>query len=129
MLIIGEGGRMSGASEAQRVQSLAADLGRIVEDAAPTPEELAAAPLLDAWAVSARPSMCLIGSVTGHPLLDGPMIRTSELWAFAPTLGWVRTLSRFYRLGAPRALMHGGPVDVGPARASVDASAAGRERA
>jgi len=29
------------------------------------------------------------------------MITTTDLWMFAPDLGWARTLSRFYRLGTP----------------------------
>ena len=44
---------------------------------------------------------CLLGDIQGHPLLRGPRIETSELWAFAPELGWARTMSRFYRLGRP----------------------------
>src|SRR5689334_3087920 len=67
MLIIGEGGHVSGdgAREAGRLEALAADLRRFGGGVAPSPEELAAAPLLEAWAVSARQVLCLVGTVKG----------------------------------------------------------------
>ncbi|MBC9179484.1 DUF6634 family protein [Pseudoroseomonas ludipueritiae] len=92
-------------AEASRLEALAADLRRLAASGTPSVEELSEAPLLEAWAVTSRPVMCLVGAVTGHPLLDSPFCRTSDLWAFAPTLGWARTLNRLYRLGAPRAPM------------------------
>ncbi|WP_149536747.1 DUF6634 family protein [Siccirubricoccus phaeus] len=109
MIVIGEGGRVSGDAdgEAARLEALAADLRRFGSLAAPSPEELSAAPLLEAWAVSVRPVVCLVGMVTGHPRLRGPRCQTSDVWAFAPALGWARTLNRLYRLGAPNA---GSPV-------------------
>jgi hypothetical protein len=43
----------------------------------------------------------LIGEVSDHPLLgDRPAI-TSPLWAADPDGRWIRTTSRFYRLGEP----------------------------
>ena len=107
MLIIGERGTVRGdvEAEASRLEALAADLRRLAAAGMPSAAELSEAPLLEGWAVTSRPVMCLVGAVTGHPLLDGPFCRTSDLWAFAPTVGWARTLNRLYRLGAPRAPM------------------------
>ena len=106
MLIIGERGTVRGdvEAEASRLETLAADLRRLAATGMPS-AELSEAPLLEGWAVTSRPVLCLVGAVTGHPLLDGPFCRTSDLWAFAPTVGWARTLNRLYRLGAPRAPM------------------------
>ena len=87
------------ASEIARLEALLADLERIGSGNLPTPAELAQAPLLDPFGFGTRELPCLIGGNHGHPLLCGPVIKTTELWAFAPALGWARTLSRFYRLG------------------------------
>lgn len=72
-------------------------------DAGPSRLELATAPVLQHW----RPFRTLHGGtvlggyVSGHPVLrDGP-IRTSGLLSLCPTGRWARTVSRWYRLGAP----------------------------
>lgn len=45
-----------------------------------------------------RPS--LFGTVMGHPIIeDGRNVCTSELVALDRESGWVRTRSRYYRLG------------------------------
>jgi hypothetical protein len=84
-----------------RLESLLIDLKRIADGSGPTPDDLASAPLLDQYVVSMRSAPCLIGRPSGHPILRGDVIATSELWAMAPERGWARTLSRFYRLGRP----------------------------
>ncbi|SDD49272.1 DUF6634 family protein [Belnapia rosea] len=119
MIIIGEGGHVSGdvEAEARRLEALAADMRRFGAPTPPSVEELAAAPLLEAWSVSARPTLCLVGMVTGHPELRGPRCQTSDLWAFAPVLGWARTLNRLYRLGAPHARHPVVPMREAPDRA------------
>lgn len=120
MLIAGEGGISSGNTEAKlaQIEALAADLRRILDcGAGPTPEQLAAAPLLDAWSVGARPIMCLVGTMARHPDARPRRHITFGMLAFAPTLGWARTLDGLYRLGVPRALSMGGPVEV-PSSAS-----------
>lgn len=58
------------------------------------------APRLDNWHFAVLFSPCLVGEVTGHPLLgDRPRIHTSQLMFLDLDQGWVRTWSRFYRLG------------------------------
>ena len=84
-----------------RLERLAVDLRRIARREAPTSTELGSAPLVDNWVLDPRPHVCLVGDLYGHPILRGPMVRTTEVWAIAPAQGWARTLSRFYRLGRP----------------------------
>jgi hypothetical protein len=43
----------------------------------------------------------LIGHVTGHPVHGDRAVVTSPVWFADPEGTWVRTLSRFYRLGPP----------------------------
>ena len=85
-----------------RVERLAADLDVIAQGELPSEQDLSSAPFIDAWTVAFRPVPCLIGICGNHPRLNGPMVTTTDLWVFAPDLGWARTLSRFYRLGTPR---------------------------
>ena len=97
--------------ELRRLLGLCRDLDRLRHGLAPTVDEMSAAPLLDCWSVSVRPATCLVGAVSGHPNLRGPLVRTSDLWAINPARGWARTLSRFYRLGIPGGAVlapHGG---------------------
>ena len=84
-----------------RCDRLLSDLKAIREGAGPTEAELAAAPLIDQFSKVYEPVPCLTGFIHGHPgLPDGPG-RTSDLWVVAPEQGWVRTISRYYRLGQP----------------------------
>lgn len=67
----------------------------------PSPEVLADAPVLRDWAAALEPSgvPCLVGTVTGHSMLeDGRRICTSMLIALDPGGTWARTWSRWYRL-------------------------------
>ena len=66
--------------------------------------ELAAAPVITNWRLMLDFHVCLRGDVVAHPLLSGNRrIMTSELIVDARDLGWMRTFSRFYRLGKPMA--------------------------
>lgn len=78
-------------------------LERIRKGEAPTPEDLAGAPLLEGWCIVVdTPFPVLQGVVTGHPRLpDGHMIATSPLLWLAPDATAARTVSRWYRLGVP----------------------------
>lgn len=71
-------------------------------EAGPSPDTLAAAPLLHLWSsVLIGADLCLAGEATGHPHLPDGIITTSMLLALAPDLTWARTFSRFYRLALP----------------------------
>jgi hypothetical protein len=78
-------------------------LARIEKGESPTPEELAAAPLLEFWCVVVDPPFPVLqGVVTGHPhLADGATVGTSPLLWLADDRSAARTLSRYYRLGVP----------------------------
>lgn len=112
MILVTEAGARIGAAnrEIERLSTLIADLRRIAAGDLPTEADLRDALFLDHWAVAARPVHCLVGRVVGHPTLTGPTVRTSDIWAIAPTLGWARTLSRTYALGRP----HPSPLSVRP---------------
>ena len=82
-----------------RVEQLAADLELIARGEFPSDQNLSSAPVIDAWMVALRPVPCLIGTCSNHPRLNGPVVTTTDLWVFAPDLGWAKTLPRFCRLG------------------------------
>lgn len=82
-----------------RLKDLLVALEGIGSGLAPSTSELDEAPIIDHWVEATRPQLCLAGQIYGHPTVRGPLGITSEVWAMAPELGWVRTYSRFYRLG------------------------------
>ncbi|UYQ73399.1 hypothetical protein OF122_06465 [Pelagibacterium flavum] len=65
----------------------------------PTSEQLADAPLLDAWADSEMGGNRICGFVEGHPTIDDGPCTTSAVIYFAEDYSWCRTISRYYRLG------------------------------
>jgi hypothetical protein len=87
-------------AEIARLKLLIADLEAIAEGSYPSAESLSAAPLLHPWRFGTRELPCLVGSNTGHPVLRGPIIETTDLRAVSADFAWARTLSRLYRLGA-----------------------------
>lgn len=70
-------------------------------EAGPSKSEISDAPFLDDWGAAkyGPTSVCLFGVVSGHPVLNDGLIITSKLIAIYELLGWVRTASRWYRLG------------------------------
>ncbi len=61
------------------------------------------APVLEQWLpVLSAEGVHLAGHVTGHPIHRNSFVMTTALWFADPDGTWVRTLSRFYCLGAPR---------------------------
>jgi hypothetical protein len=70
-------------------------------DITPTDDDLAAAPFLDNWHIGnfSLLGYRVIGIVTGHPTIDDGDINTSTPLHADLDRGWLRTRSRFYRLG------------------------------
>src|SRR3546814_3225616 len=91
----------------ERLRDAKAALALIRRGELPTAAELAAAPRLDFWSVVTDGRFIgLAGVVTGHPNLHhGDYIRTSNLLWIAEDRTAARTVSRFYRLGAPADLL------------------------
>lgn len=67
----------------------------------PDAETLATAPLLEHWYVdSVAPGVFrLKGVVSGHPRIGDGWCTTGPVVAVADDRAWVKTLSRYYRLG------------------------------
>lgn len=61
--------------------------------------ELDGVPTLHNWSPTHRHVNALNGFVEGHPILGHRFATTSEIYAIDLERRWVRTLSRFYRLG------------------------------
>jgi hypothetical protein len=89
---------------ADNLRILADDLEALAFCAQPETAVLKAAPILDDYMSALAPTPALIGRVSGHNVLPGQerVIHTSALWVVDEAHGWARTLSRYYRLGAPR---------------------------
>lgn len=98
-VVTGIGVISAGASqEIERLRLLADDLERIEQGELPTTQDLATAPLLENYQIGGRTVPALVGDVHGHPRIGTTVATTTTLWAYAPSLGWARTQSRFYRL-------------------------------
>lgn len=87
-----------------RLRRLVVDIEALAHGRHPSPAVLSQAPILENWALAVHPVPCLTGQFLGHPTIrSGRSGRTSDLWVHAPGLSYARTLSRWYRLGAPAA--------------------------
>lgn len=87
---------------ARRLRALADDCERLELGRSVSPIMLQKAPLLEGWMPAVtHEGVKLIGHATGHPVHGDRAVMTTPLWFADPDGGWVRTLSRFYRLGAP----------------------------
>jgi hypothetical protein len=85
---------------AEKLRSLADDIERIRAGRAPVEADLAKAPLIVDWRPVISPvGLRLFGFVAGHPRLGNISAMTSQIWAAGADDTWIRTLSRFYRLG------------------------------
>ncbi|MDJ1465795.1 DUF6634 family protein [Nitratireductor sp. GZWM139] len=84
----------------QRFKALVADMEAVQQQKMQKalPE---GAPILEQWALTCRPVLCLTGLSTGHPRLVGKdrSIITSDLQLVSADQAWARTTSRWYRLG------------------------------
>jgi hypothetical protein len=86
----------------EKLRILADDLERIRIGSAPVAADLSKAPLMTDWRPVISPlGLRLMGFVAGHPRLGNTHAMTSQVWAAGPDGAWIRTLSRFYRLGFP----------------------------
>lgn len=71
----------------------------------PTPEQLTDAPRLDGWWIEHIGGYLRArGDVSGHPDISDPFVTTSPVLGLDRAGGWLRTVSRFYRLGPPLVL-------------------------
>ena len=87
---------------AEKLRTLADDLEQIRVGGAPVAADLSKAPLMTEWRPVISPlGLRLMGFVAGHPRLGNTRVMTSQVWAAGPVGAWIRTLSRFYRLGLP----------------------------
>jgi hypothetical protein len=95
--------RMKVEFEIARLESLLADLRRVLADGPPLPADIAESPRIDIWALDTIPLPCLRGHVTGHPTARlnarGVTTRTTDLWVLDGVRGIARTMNRWYRLG------------------------------
>jgi hypothetical protein len=86
----------------ERLRRLADDIGAIRDGAAPLPDQIDRAPLLTNWGIVVTPlGVRLVGIVSGHPRHGNCTVMTSQIWVADSAGAWVRTLSRFYKLGEP----------------------------
>lgn len=101
MIVINQTGFDEGLrTEIEHLQSLVADLQALASGALPTKTALQDSPVIHGYLAAFRPVPCLFGFVDSHPVLgEGRQVTTSEIWLSAPELRWVRTYSRYYRLG------------------------------
>ncbi|HZV04659.1 MAG TPA: DUF6634 family protein [Gemmataceae bacterium] len=85
-----------------RLRRLAEDCGRLELGVPVSQLELNKAPLLEDWGPTVTPQgLRLVGYATGHPVFGDGAVMTSPVCLADPDGAWVRTLSRFYRLGSP----------------------------
>jgi Family of unknown function (DUF6634) len=85
-----------------RLRALIADLKRLASGWRPDATMLAKAPVIEDWYADHYPDtrdVCLVGKVTGHPILGDKIVTTSPVMAIDPQYQWARTHNRFYRLG------------------------------
>jgi hypothetical protein len=86
---------------AARLRALADDCERLELGLPVSQLLLNEAPLLEDWSPTVTPQgLRLVGYATGHPLFGEGAVLTSPLCFADPEGAWVRTLSRFYRLGS-----------------------------
>lgn len=82
---------------AAKLRALADDIERMAMFTPTT--ELDDAPLLEDWTFAFRAVPILDGCAVGHPILGSRAVCTSEIFAVDADFRWVRSYSRFYRLG------------------------------
>ncbi|NIY71908.1 hypothetical protein HCZ30_05600 [Marivivens donghaensis] len=77
-------------------------------EAGPEPDDLQGAPIIENWFLIWRDGDVVRadGDVHGHPTIDDPWVTTSPVlgydYDFDREEGWLRSISRWYRLGRLR---------------------------
>lgn len=83
-----------------KLRALVRDIRRIRSGDGPLAADLSAAPRIDRWRpVMTAHGICLMGWISGHPRLESCHGMTTQIWAADEGGRWVRSLSRYYRLG------------------------------
>jgi hypothetical protein len=89
-------------TQLEKLGRLAKDIRDLMNGIPPSAEVLEAAPRMSGWRLAKYEMPALIGEVNAHPLLPGERsILTSPIAIIGQEFGWVRTHSRYYRLGPP----------------------------
>lgn len=100
MSIITQCGSLNSVED--NLTSLLSDFHDLQMGEIPRSMDLSAAPTIDQWSCGLVSARCIVGSVRGHPILGNrARVHTSQVILVDPQHGWVRTWSRYYRLGAP----------------------------
>lgn len=91
----------SARSEIGRLRALINDIESLLQGNPPHPSDLAKAPLLEQWTVISPKAVALAGWAINHPEANSSPAewQTSSLVVENQEDGWVRTQTRFYRLG------------------------------
>ncbi|CAN7420599.1 hypothetical protein LJR231_002712 [Phyllobacterium sp. LjRoot231] len=85
--------------EIETLENLLRDLKSLRSGSFPDKKALASAPLIDQWSLGTRPVPCLYGVISGHPRFRRSEGVTSDVWVMSPNRRFIRTMSRYYRLG------------------------------
>jgi len=82
---------------------LAVPLSAIADaERGPGPKDLDDAPVLTGWRLMLDGALLrAAGDLSGHPTISDPFVTTSPVLGFDAGAGWIRTRSRWYRLGEP----------------------------
>jgi hypothetical protein len=87
---------------ARRLRALADDCDRLERSRTISSLVLRSSPLLKDWMLARTPEgLHIVGNASGDPVHSDRRVLTTQLWFADPDGRWVRTLSRFYRLGSP----------------------------
>ncbi|MEX6509049.1 DUF6634 family protein [Jiella sp. M17.18] len=98
------------SDDIRTLEQLVADLKRYAGEDGPTPEELAAAPVIAGVSVVVDTSAWRLGGlVSGHPTVGPGLAMTSRIYAIDPERRWCRSYSRLWRIAEAPPVGHGLP--------------------